>query len=67
MPSNASNSKGLSSGLAVPAQEEWKNLGVPLRLSMHQDVHAIAQRMGLKGAQWARLVIADAVARAKAA
>ena len=60
----------LSTLPADAAQEDesgWTNLGVPLRPSMHKEVHRVAHRMGLKAAQWARLQLADALARAKAA
>lgn len=63
----SANDNGLGSDPATEAQEQWKNLGVPLRVSMHRDVHKIAQRQGMKAAQWARLQIANAVAAAKAA
>lgn len=67
MSRKASNSKHLDTVATGLAQEGWAILGVPLRPTMKRDVQVIARQTGLRPAQWARQVIADAVARAKAA
>lgn len=63
----ASTTNVLDTAKDTATQEGWSILGVPLRPSMKSDVQAIARRTGLRPAQWARQVIADAVSRAKAA
>lgn len=67
MPAKTLNPNTLTTADPAALQEGWKNLGVPLRPQMHADIHAVANRMGMKAAQWARLQLADALARALAA